>query len=432
MKVSPHSAALVTRKLRNWFICIALGLVLLSTFAPQFLQNPSPLNAADTKTEVRGVWLTNVASTVLFLPWGIQRALNQLSDLNFNTIYPVVWNRGHTFYPSPTAKAEIGRAQDAWLTIAHGGRDVLAELVKQGHRRHLRVIPWFEYGFMAPAESELVRRHRDWLTQRQDGSTITRIHETEVGPVDESSRSPWAKIRQVLANRRSPGQVWLNPLHPGVQDFILDLMTEVVAYYDIDGIQLDDHFGLPTEFGYDFYTVQLYQTEHQGQSPPSNPYDPGWIQWRAQKISQFMGRIHEVIHTIKPTCLISVSPNSQSFAYHYYLQDWQTWVKQGWVDELILQAYRNDLNAFQTELNQSTVQWAKTQIPVGIGIITGTWGKPIPIRQIQEQVEAAREAGFKGVSFFYWETLWGYLAPESPRHRRSSFKALFADPALSS
>ncbi|MEO3704788.1 family 10 glycosylhydrolase [Trichormus azollae] len=45
-------------------------------------------------TEIRGVWLTNVASSLLFVPWGIHRATDQLASLNFNTIYPLVWNRG--------------------------------------------------------------------------------------------------------------------------------------------------------------------------------------------------------------------------------------------------------------------------------------------------------------------------------------------------
>ncbi|MBD0301417.1 MAG: glycoside hydrolase family 10 protein, partial [Tolypothrix sp. T3-bin4] len=64
-----------------------------------------------------------------------------------------------------------------------------------------------------------------------------------------------------------------------------------------------------------------------------------------------------------------------------------------------------------------------------VGILTGTWKRPINIAQIQRQVEAVRDRGFDGVSFFYWESLWGYIAPESPRKRRQAFKALFSSPA---
>ena len=82
--------------------------------------------------------------------------------------------------------------------------------------------------------------------------------------------------------------MWLNPLRPDVQKFMTDLIVEIVSNYDVDGIQLDDHFGYPSEFGYDEYTVKLYQKEHQGQLPPSDPQDADWVGWRADKITAYV------------------------------------------------------------------------------------------------------------------------------------------------
>lgn len=124
--------------------------------------------------------------------------------------------------------------------------------------------------------------------------------------------------------------------------------------------------------------------------------------------------------------MITLSPNPQYFAYTAYLQDWQTWVKLGLVEELVCQVYRDDLKAFVAELKQPALQIARRQIPVAIGILTGGLNRPITVKQIQQQVQAVRESGFNGVSFFYWESLWGYLAPESPRERRAAFQALFS------
>ena len=42
-------------------------------------------------------------------------------------------------------------------------------------------------------------------------------------------------------------EAYLNPCHPEVQTFLTDLIVEVVQAYPVDGIQLDDHFGLPLE-----------------------------------------------------------------------------------------------------------------------------------------------------------------------------------------
>ena len=40
----------------------------------------------------------------------------------------------------------------------------------------------------------------------------------------------------------------MNPLHPHVQDFMVGLVTDAVRDYDIDGVQLDDHFAAPNGF----------------------------------------------------------------------------------------------------------------------------------------------------------------------------------------
>ena len=87
--------------------------------------------------------------------------------------------------------------------------------------------------------------------------------------------------------------------------------------------------------------------------------------------------------------------------------------------------YRNDLKTFEAELKQPALKIARRRIPVSIGILTGSWRQPIAFFQIQQQVQTVRKQGFVGVSFFYWETLSGYITSESPQSRRNAFQALF-------
>ncbi|MGB3291567.1 MAG: family 10 glycosylhydrolase, partial [Phormidesmis sp.] len=89
---------------------------------------PAAKTALPASSEIRGVWITNVASSVLFSPWGIARAMHQLADLHFNQVYPVVWNRGHTFYPSPALKNITGQSIDSLLAWAHPLEDPLSEM----------------------------------------------------------------------------------------------------------------------------------------------------------------------------------------------------------------------------------------------------------------------------------------------------------------
>ncbi len=353
-------------------------------------------------SEIRGVWLTNIDSDVMFSRDRLTKTVQELADAHLNTLYPAVWNWGYTLYPSATAKQAIGVAYDPRPeAVGLTDRDMLKEFVEQGHQHKLSVIPWFEFGFMAPADSELARLHPSWLTQRSDKT-------------------------QVWQEGKYP-RVWLNPFKPEVQNFITDLILELVNNYDIDGIQFDDHFGLPFEFGYDDFTVALYQKENAGKSPPVNAQDPAWTKWRADKITAFMTQIFQSIKARKHQVLISLSPNNYDFSYTHSLQDWRTWEQTGLLEELVLQVYGDNLKGFADELMRPEVQAARSHIPTGVGILTGLKDRPVAFQQIHDQVQIVRDRQFAGVSFFFYETMWN-LSGETVSDRRSAFTTLFSVP----
>ena len=373
---------------RGYRAALAGAICLLGCTLPA-LANPA---SALRPVELRGVWLTNIDSDVLFSSRNLVVGLRRLSRLHFNTIYPTVWNGGYTLYPSPTAQATFGIALDPYPDLQ--GRDMLGEVVVEGRRLGMAVIPWFEFGLMAPAGSELAAQHPDWLTQRQDGT-------------------------QVWMQGNEP-RVWLNPAHPGVQDLMVNLLSEVVERYRVDGIQLDDHFGMPVEMGYDPYTVALYRAEHRGADPPTDPEDPAWMRWRANHITRLFRRIVAEVKARNPDAIISLSPNPREFAYERYLQDWGTWERRGLIDELIVQVYRNDMERFEMELDRPDVQVARDYLPVSIGILAGLRGRITPIRLIQRQVRETRDRHYAGVAFFFYETLGD---------RDQEFQRLFPFPA---
>jgi uncharacterized lipoprotein YddW (UPF0748 family) len=342
--------------------------------------------------ELRGVWLTNIDSEVLFSPQNLQQAIERLHRLNFNTLYPTVWNWGYTLYPSRVAEHATGVALDPHPGLAD--RDMLQEAIEEGHGLGMAVIPWVEFGLMAPADSELAARHPEWITQRQDGS-------------------------QIVMEGEHP-RVWLNPMHPEVQQLIVDLVTEIAINYEVDGIQFDDHFGMPVELGYDDYTVALYQQEHDGRTPPANVRDPAWMRWRADQITDLQKRVFYAIKANRPDCLVALSPNPREFSYDTYLQDWGRWEREGFMEELIIQVYRSDLDRFIDELERPELEPVRTHIPLGIGILTGLKNRPVEMSTIQEQVKTVRERGFAGVSFFFYETLGD---------RDRAFQILFPTPA---
>ncbi|MBW3586640.1 MAG: glycoside hydrolase family 10 protein [Cyanobacteria bacterium 0813] len=385
-------------KLHKWQRILALIVIFTIALSSSAVLSPRLLAQTPPKTpttELRGVWLTNIDSDVIFSRNNILDAVNRLEQLNFNTIYPTVWQGGYTLYPSAAAQRVFGQAIDPSPGLKD--RDILKEIIAQSRQKGIAVIPWFEFGFMAPAESELATLHPEWLAQRRDGSTIWKEGKHE--------------------------RVWLNPFHPEVQQFILNLILEIVDNYDIDGIQFDDHFGLPVEFGYEPLTVSMYQ--EQIKSPPSDdPRETFWVRWRADKINDFMGRISRAIRSRKEKCIVSLSPNPFHFSLPAHLQDWFTWERRGYIQEIVLQVYRSDIKRFSAELEREEVKLAKLNIPTAIGILTGLKNNSVPLKQIQEQVQEVRKRDFAGVSFFFYESLSNW-ARETPEQRNYALQELF-------
>ncbi|MGD1939119.1 MAG: glycoside hydrolase family 10 protein [Cyanophyceae cyanobacterium] len=353
--------------------------------------------------EVRGVWLTNVDSNVLYDRDAMEAAFAELARLNFNTVYPVVWHSGATLFPSDTFRRVTGESMGSHPRLQ--GRNVLRELAGAGKKHGLTVIPWLEFGMMVAPESAIAQQHPEWLSQRANGTQTT----------------------QAGAEQRA----WLNPTHPEVQKFLIDLTVEIVRKYPVAGIQWDDHFAWPADFGYSPVTIAAYQAEFPGQTPPTNERDPRWAQWqnwRRGQLSQLFGRISQAVKAAKPDAVISLSPNPYHFANPTSLQDWARWARSGWIDELIVQVYRNDMPRFQQELGDRTLQTISQTVPVSIGLLSGLKAKPVSALTLDHQVRAVRNGQLSGVSFFFYETLWN-LTNESTRQRQWSIRRWFFNPA---
>ncbi|WP_254923622.1 family 10 glycosylhydrolase [Pseudanabaena sp. SR411] len=357
-----------------------------------------PINQpVDKRQEIRGVWLTSNDFSVLRDRQQLSEALKQLKQLNFNTIYPVVWNSGYVMYPSAVAQ-EAGI--QPFVYRGSEGQDIVEDIIAQGHQNNLLVMPWYEFGFMAPQMSELAIAHPDWLTQQRNG--------------DKTSITAAGEV------------AWLNPFHPEVQQFLTDLILEAVSKYDLDGIQFDDHTSLPKTFGYDRYTLNLYRQETKKEAP-TDVNNPDWVRWRANKITAFMARLSKAVKQRKPNVIFSVSPNYHDFAYRQQLQDWLSWVRQGFVDELLVQVYRDDLDDFLSQISRPEIVEVQGKISTAIAILSGLRNSNVPMSRVYSQAVNARNRGL-GVSFFYYKSLWGY-GPESVADRQRDFQYLFRSPA---
>lgn len=346
-------------------------LILVSTFC----------SCSQPVTAVRGVWLTNVDSDVLLSREQIAEAVEKLDRLNFNTIFVVTWNKGYTLYPSATMKQYFGIEMDT----LYEGRDPLKEVIEEAHKRNMKVIAWFEFGFAASYNRDgghIIEKYPGWKAMDNKGELL-----------DKGNFE------------------WMNAFHPDVQEFMLSLITEVVTNYNIDGIQGDDRLpALPVEGGYDPYTVELYKQTHNGNPPPTNFRDPDWIQWRADILTKFSKTIYVRVKSIKKNVLVTMSPSIYPWAKEEYLQDWPAWVKQGSVELVIPQLYRYNIDAYKELLDAILAGQVddKNIHKFYPGVLIKV-GKYQPDEKfLREMIELNRKAGINGEVFFFYEGIKKY------------------------
>jgi uncharacterized lipoprotein YddW (UPF0748 family) len=337
-----------------------------------------------TKQEFRGVWLTNVDSNVLLSDASIAQAMDYLASIGINVVFPVVWNKGYTLFPSQTMAETFGSPYTIWPTVA--GRDPFQRVVIEAHRNGIEVIPWFEFGFSANYVSD----------------TTNLGHILSAKPA-WTLRNKYGRI--ATKDGAFPQFVWMSGVNPEVQQFMISLMMEALDGYDVDGVQGDDRLpAMPVDGGYDSVTVALYKSEHGGASPPMTERDVAWTRWRADKLTGFFRQLRDSVKARSFHYVLSSSPSVYPWGYQEYLQDAKTWLDSSICDNLIPQVYRYSYSEYVFELDKSL-----SYVPVGkrsqfYPAVLGKIGAYlIDTAYLNNAVAANRARGLKGESWFFYE-----------------------------
>jgi uncharacterized lipoprotein YddW (UPF0748 family) len=327
--------------------------------------------------ELRGAW---IARDSLTSKVALAAAMDTLASNNFNVVYVNAWSRGYPLWNSQVFSNHTGLRIDP----GYANRDVMAEAVAEGHRNGLHVVAWFEYGFVGgytgylPGTNgmgKIFDVHPDWIAKNIDGTT-----------------------------KDASNFYWMAHTRHDVQQFLIDLATEVATSYDLDGIEFDRIRYSNTGYGYDDYTVSLYQGEHGGQSPPIQTNDTSWVRWRADKLNNFSAAAYDSIKAVYPQFVVCNAPSSYSSsansAYNNYCQDWIQWVNSGKIDNLQIQSYQSTSTAFASIIN-----FISSQVKDKSKIFPSFAIKPnstvIPPNEQTNLVKVTRDRGYSGNCIWY-------------------------------
>ncbi|MEV7646618.1 family 10 glycosylhydrolase [Arthrobacter sp. NPDC089319] len=293
------------------------------------------------KHEFRGFWL----STVLNIDWpsrsGLTAAAQQTElrswlDLarnrNLNAVMLQVRPAADVFWPSAA-----GEPWSRYLTGTQGrnpGYDPLAYAIGQAHARNLHLHAWFNpfRVSMTPNLADLISWHP---ARKNPGWTFA------------------------FGGRR-----YYNPGIPAVRSFIIKVIAEVAAKYDVDGIHLDDYFYPYPVAGQSIPDSAAYNTYRRAGESLAD--------FRRRSVNTFVRDLSAKIFAAKPRMLFGISPfgiwRNQSTdsrgsatsglqSYDATFADSRLWVKQGWIDYVVPQLYWHQGNA-AADYNTLVNWWA--------------------------------------------------------------------------
>ena len=335
------------------------------------------LDASAGERELRAVWIPNTSTRFFDSRAEIATAMDALAKGGINVVFPVVWSKGATLYPSEVMRALTGQSIDA----RYEGRDPLAETIAEAHQRGIEVIPWFEYGFTdghVRYPGKILARHPEWAALGVDGKLVVKND-----------------------------YPWLNSLDPAVQRWMSDLVLEVCRKYDIDGVQGDDRLpALPSEAGYNPEIVAAYKAET-GRDAPSDTKEPRWLAWRAERLTKYLTELRAEVKNVRAELVFSMAPGAPSWAYTEYLQQQERWMELGLLDALHPQVYARSFPEYEKMLGTVfALDWvAKRKDKLFPGVLSriGEWRASNEL--LCESVELNRRRKLDGEVYFFHQGL---------------------------
>jgi len=293
----------------------------LSQYSSQHRTTKPPIKV---QREFRAAWVATVANINWPSQPGLdtkiqqQEAIDILDALQANNFNVVI------FQVRPHADALYSSELEPWSYYLTGEQGIAPEpyydplqfWIDEAHKRGLELHAWLN---------------------------PYRAHHIKGGEVTKHSI---VNTRPELVVKLEKGYYWLIPTKEETKKYSLDVVTDIIKRYDVDGIHFDDYFYPYPSYnnGNDFPDNQEYALYQQdGGNLSQND-------WRREHVNSFIKRVYDGIKDEKNHVKFGLSPFGiwrpgypESIAgmdqYEKLYADARLWLHQGWIDYFAPQLY---------------------------------------------------------------------------------------------
>ena len=249
--------------------------------------------------------------------------VNDVASAKGNAIFAEIRRRGDSYY----LKSIEPPAEDPAYSPSF---DALAYLIERAHTRGIEVHAWFPVNQLwTPPDPPKNPEHA--FNKHGPGA---------------SGDDMWMSINSA---GKISGSV--DPAHPAVFRYLLDVILEPAKNYDLDGLHLDYiRYNEDGIHGYNPTALERFRRLY-GRTGVPDALDPDFSQFRRDQVTALVRQVYLRAYAIRPSIKISAAvitwgngPRSDeeflsSDAYSRVFQDWRGWLEEGILDIAIPMNY---------------------------------------------------------------------------------------------
>lgn len=231
-------------------------------------------------------------------------------DNNVNALFPQMRKTADAYYLSDIEP----RASN----ISSGYADPLADILAKAHDTsggkqrievHAWIVPYRVWVSGTPPANHVLNRHPEWRTKSYAGVVSNEV---------------------------------LDPGIPEAQDYIVDVILEIIRKYNVDGVHYDYIRYLARDQGYNEISVNRFNALY-GRSGTPSPSDAQWSEFRREQIRAVVRKVYAKAKQVRWNVNMSAStitwipaPPSGDFTqtrpYYDVFQDWPSMLAEGSLD----------------------------------------------------------------------------------------------------
>ena len=376
--------------------------------------------------EVRALW---VLRTSLESPDAIRRMVSSASANGFNTLFVQVRGRGDAYFNDGIELRALA------LTRQPAGFDPLAETLREAHERGLRVHAWVNVNLVSsatalpPGRDHVIYEHPEWLM-------VPRELAPDLAAIDPRSPEYLGRLaRWTRANASRVEGLYVSPLHPDANANTAAIIADLASRYALDGVHFDYIRYPGADFDYGRAAIDRFRADVRRGLPAAerarvdqleavNPFAypdefaTEWRRFRQSHLTALVTRLRTSVKAARPTAIVSaaVVPDVD-LALRETLQDWRTWLDNGFLDVLCPMAYTTEPAQFARQITNVLRLAAGRPVWAGIGAYR------LSPQATIDNIAAARRLGTSGVVLFSYDSLSS--PPNGPEYLSTIARAAF-------